>query len=347
MLLRFIFCSLLLIFLLCNLAISEELSIVIVGDMMFGAELAQIMDREGSLAPFAGVIDTLKSADITFGVLEGVISERGEKDLNKAVTYRSKPSTARGLSNAGFDIISLATPHILDYGKEGFLDTLEFLSWYGIKYVGAGRNLREAKQPIIIDAKGTKIAFLAYYRGFQFDKTFFAKEDQIGPAFPVFEDLEKDVSNAKAQSDFVIAFIHWGARTNGSEVTERQRLYAQKLIDSGVDFVIGQKLNILQGVEIYNGKPIFYSLGDFIYGTYAKKEPYGFMLRLIISDKKLIRTEVIPISISDAISGSFLPEHIEGQKVQDAINVLNKLSEEFGTTIIIKDNFGVIEQKEN
>lgn len=339
---RFIFCGFYLLFLLCSFAISEEISVVIVGDMMFGAELAQIMDREGSLAPFAGVIDTLKNADIAFGILEGVISERGEKDQNKAVTYRSKPSTARGLSNAGFDVISLATPHILDYGKEGFLDTLEFLSWYGIKYVGAGRNLSEAKQPIIIDAKGIKIAFLAYYRGFQFDKTFFAKEDQIGPAFPIFEDLEKDVANAKEQSDFVIAFMHWGAKTNGNEITDRQRLYAQKLIDSGANFVIGQKINTLQGVEIYNGNPIFYSLGDFIYGTYAKKEPYGFMLRLIISDKKLISTEVIPISISDAISGSFLPKHIKGEKVQSAIDVLNKLSEELGTAIIIEDDLGII-----
>ncbi len=345
MILRCIFCSLSLFIFLCSSVMSEEVSVVIVGDMMFGAELAQIMDREGSLAPFAGVIDTLKNADITFGALEGVISERGEKDQNKSVTYRSKPSTARGLSNAGFDIISLATPHIMDYGKEGFLDTLEFLSWYGIKYVGAGRNIKEAKQPIIIDAKGTKVAFLAYYRGFQFDQTFFAKEDQIGPAFPVFEDLEKDIANTKEQSDIVIVFMHWGARTNGNEVTGRQRLYAQKLIDSGADIVVGQKINILQGVEIYNGKPIFYSLGDFIYGTYAKKEPYGFILRLIISDKKFIRTEIIPISISDATTGSFLPEHIKGEKVQNAINILNNLSEEFGTNIQIIDEIGVLDIK--
>ncbi len=343
MLLRIVFCSL--CFLYFSFAISEEISIVIVGDMMFGAELAQIMDREGSIAPFTGVIDTLKGADITFGVLEGVISERGEKDQNKTITYRSKPQTARGLSNAGFDIISLATPHIMDYGKEGFIDTLEFLSWYGIKYVGAGMNIKEAKQPVIIEAKGTKVAFLAYYRGFQFDKTFFAKENQIGPAFPVFEDLEKDIANAKEQSDIVIVFMHWGARTNGNEVTGRQRLYAQKLIDSGADLVIGQKINILQGVEVYNGKLIFYSLGDFIYGTYAKKEPYGFMLRLVISDKKIIRSEIIPISISDATTGSFLPKHVDGEKAQSAINILNKLSEEFGTNIMIMNGLGVIEQR--
>lgn len=345
MLLRLIFWSLfLIIFSYCS-AISEEVSVIIVGDMMFGTELAQIMDREGSLAPFAGVINTLKNADITFGVLEGVISERGEKVQNKSITYRSKPSTARGLSNAGFDVISLATPHIMDYGKEGFFDTLEFLSWYGIKYVGAGRNIKEAKQPVIIDVKGTKIAFLAYYRGFQFDQTFFAKEDQIGSAFPVFEDLEKDIADAKEQSDIVIAFMHWGARTNGNEVTERQRLYAQKLVDSGADLVIGQKINVLQGVEIYNGKPIFYSLGDFIYGTYAKKEPYGFILRLIISDKKFIRTEVIPISISDATTGSFIPEHIKGERLQNAISILNKLSEEFGTSIQIIDEIGILNIK--
>jgi len=114
----------------------DESSIIIVGDIMFGADIAQIIDREGSsLVPFAGVLPTIRDADITFGTFEGVISTRGESVADKSVTYRSKPSTARSLSNTGFDVVSLATSHIMDYGDTGFLDTLEALTFYGVRYV--------------------------------------------------------------------------------------------------------------------------------------------------------------------------------------------------------------------
>ena len=223
---------------------SQEISVVVVGDMMFGSDVSRIMDREGSLAPFSGVVQLLKDADITFGILEGGIGTRGEGLQDKEHTFRSKPSAARGLANAGFDVVSLANPHIMDYGEEGLLDTLEFLSWYNVKPVGGGGDLESAKKPVIFTVKGVKVAFLAYYKGDQYDPVF-AKEDKPGPAFPVYGELEKDVAAAKKQSDFVIVSIHWGIRPEGSKenvLTSRQKLYAQKLIDSGADVVLGQWL---------------------------------------------------------------------------------------------------------
>ena len=336
-----IFCFLLLPNLISP-SIVDESSVVIVGDIMFGSELGQLMDREGSTAPFAGVLPILKNADITFGTFEGVISTRGEPAKDKKVVFRSKPSSARGLANSGFDVVSIATPHILDYGDEGFIDTLEYLSWYGVKYVGAGMNLQEARMPVIISAKDTKVGFISYYRGSQFDRLFFASENKLGPALPIYEELSSDILKAKAESDIVVVSIHWGARVEGPEITDRQKLYAQKAIDSGADIVIGQKLNTLQGFEIYKGKPIFYSLGDFIYGTYAKQSAYGYILRLILSEKKLKKLEIIPVSISDAKTGSYLPTMINGQSAEDALKMLEELSKEFNTKIDIKDDIGII-----
>ena len=144
------FAPLLLYFLLCILlssgALCEEISVAVTGDMMFGPDIGRIVDREGSLAPFSDTVDILRDADFTFGFLEGGISTRGEPIEDKEHTFRSKPSAARGLANAGFDVVSLATPHIMDYGEPGLLDTLEFLSWYGIKYAGAGKDLTEARK---------------------------------------------------------------------------------------------------------------------------------------------------------------------------------------------------------
>lgn len=322
-------------------ALSQEISITVVGDMMFGPDVSRIMDREGSLAPFAGTVQFLRDADITFGVLEGGIGTRGEPLQGKEHTFRSKLSAARGLANAGFDVVSLANPHIMDYGEEGFLDTLEFLSWYGVKYVGGGVNMEAARKPLILTAKDVKVAFLAYYRGSQFDQSF-AKESKPGPAFPVYGELERDVAAARTQADLVIVSIHWGAQVEASEVTGRQKLYAHKLIDSGADAVIGQRLHTLQGIEIYKGKPIVYSLADFIYGTYAKKVPIGFILRFVFSRSRPLRIEITPLSTSNAKTGSYFPAVLSGQAAQDAITTLDKLSRSLGTDIQISDDIGII-----
>ena len=323
--------------------LAQEISIAVVGDIMFGPEVARVMDKEGSLVPFSGTAQLLRDADIAFGILEGGIGTRGEPLQDKEHTFRSKPSAARGLANAGFDVVSLANPHIMDYGEEGFLDTLEFLSWYGVKYVGGGINLEMARKPLIFTAKGAKVAFLAYYRGSQFNQSF-AKEGKPGPAFPVYAELEKDVAEAKAQSDLVIASIHWGIQVEkGEAVTSRQKLYAHKLIDSGADAVIGQWLHTLQGIEIYKGKPIIYSLGDFIYGAYAKKLPIGFILRFVFLHTKPLRIEVTPLSTSDAKTGSYFPIALHEQAARDAIATLGKLSRELGTNIQVNGDTGIVD----
>lgn len=320
-----------------------ESSIIIVGDIMFGSDVAQIIDREGSsLVPFAGVLPMLRDADIAFGTFEGVISTQGEPITNKAVTYRSKPSTARSLANAGFDVISLGTSHILDYGDAGFLDTLNALSMYGVQYVGAGKNLQEARNTIVLPTNDAKIGFLGYYRGNQFDRLFFAGENKLGPALPILEELDQDILKAKSVSDIVVVSMNWGPRVSDDSVGDRQRIYAQKLIDSGADFVIGQRINTLQGIEIYKGKPIFYSLGDFIYGTYANRSPYGYIIKLVVSDKKIARVEIIPISLSNAKTGTNFPELINGEPAQSALIMLQKLSEKFGTEFQIEGDIGII-----
>jgi len=326
-------------------AVSEEISIAVVGDMMFGSDVSRIVDKRDSLVPFAGTVEILRDADITFGVLEGGIGTRGEALYGKEHTFRSSPSTARGLSNAGFDVVSLANPHIMDYGEEGFLETLEFLSWYAVKYVGGGKNIEEARKPLILTAKNVKVAFLAYYRGSEFDKAF-AEEDKPGPAFPIYGDLEKDVAAAKAQADVVIVSIHWGAQTETGEINRRQSLYAHRFIDSGADAVIGQRLHTLQGIEIYKSKPIIYSLGDFIYGTYAKKLPTGFIPRLIFSSSKLLRIELTPLSTSNVRTGSYFPLILHNQAAKDAIATLEKLSQGLGANIRMDGDIGIIEPGE-
>jgi poly-gamma-glutamate synthesis protein (capsule biosynthesis protein) len=309
--------------------------------MMFGSDISRIMDTKGSLVPFGDTVQILKEADITFGVLEGGIGTRGEPSQDKEYTFRSRPSAARGLANAGFDIVSLANPHIMDYGEKGLLDTLEFLSWYSVRYVGAGVDLQNARKPVLMETDKLKVAFIAYYRGSEFDPIF-AREAKPGPAFPAYDEIDQDIAKAKTQADVVIVSVYWGYETQDGSITSRQKLYAHKFVDSGADAVLGQRLHTLQGIEIYKGKPIIHSLGDFIYGTYAKKIPIGFIIRLVFVDKNVKRLEIIPVSTSDAKTNSYFPEILYGEESQNAIKALTDLSQEFGTDIRMEENVGIV-----
>ena len=128
----------------------------------------------------------------------------------------------------------------------------------------------------------------------------------------------------------------------GNEIPGRQKLYAHKLIDSGADVVLGQRLHTLQGIETYKGKHIVHSLGDFIYGTYAKKVPIGFILKFAFSRHKLLRIDITPLSTSDTRIGSYFPAVLRGPAARDALTTLGKLSAELGTSIQINGDTGII-----
>ena len=106
--------------------------------------------------------------------------------------------------------------------------------------------------------------------------------------------------------------------------------------------VIGQWLHTLQGIEIYKGKPIVYSLGDFIYGTYAKRIPIGFILKFVFSDSKPVKVEIIPLSTSDVETGSYFPKVLHGQAARDAVTKLGDLSQGLGTKVQIDNGIGII-----
>ncbi|MBD3182542.1 hypothetical protein GF312_09640 [Candidatus Poribacteria bacterium] len=322
-------------------AYSQEFSIVLVGDMMFGTEIARFVNRECSLAPFGDAVELLESGDVTFGSVEGAITTRGQRAEDEEYTFRSRPSAARGLANVGFDVISLANPHILDYGSQGLADTLEFLAWYGIKPVGAGMNWIEAKKPAILQVGDIKIAFIAYYRGGQFDEIF-AKGNKPGAAFPAIGELENDVAKAKENADLVIVSMHWGFKLENSEPTSRQVLYAHKLIDAGADAVIGQRLHQLQGIEIYKGKPIIYSLGDFIYGTYAKKLPLAFVVKVKFSEMKPSYVEIIPFANSDTKNQDYFPRTLKDEAAIKALDTIAELCIPLGTDIQMEDSTVII-----
>lgn len=257
--------------------VNEALTLMGTGDLL--------VDRGKPETIFDNVRDTLCNADITFGNSEQTYAEGGY--LIRGHGTNSEPRILPAVQSAGFDIISLANNHALDWGKEVLLDTMILMEKSGLPYVGVGNNLHEARQPVIIERKGTKVGFLAYSSvhpdGYE------AKEDRPGLApvrvwtiyeqtdyqpgtpprivtIPYPEDLkamEEDIKALKPQVDLVVISMHWGLHIVPRIIPDYCYTVGHAAIDAGADMVMGCHPHICKGIEMYKGKAIFYSTGNF------------------------------------------------------------------------------------
>ena len=134
---------------------SYQVSLVAVGDIMLARKVERLMQAHGTDYPFARIEHKLQEADITFGNLESPLSERGSPLPGKGICFRARPEMAARLKQAGLDVLSVANNHALDYDTDAFLDTLELLRSSQIEPVGGGRNIDEARQPVIIEKNGS------------------------------------------------------------------------------------------------------------------------------------------------------------------------------------------------
>lgn len=245
--------------------------------------------RNDPASAFAHSASVLKEPDILFGQLEVNLSQKGTP--SPAAPSAQKPPTnlAPVLRSAGFDIMSFANNHHLDMGAVNFLDTLTIARQNDIRLVGVGKDISEARQPVIMQEKGLKIAFLAYSSilpvGYWATEerpgcapirvqTLYEKADAYFPGSPAetytyaykpdLQAMVEDIEKVRPVADIVVMSIHWGLHFMPALLTMDQREVGHVAIDAGVDLVLGHHAHILKGIEVYKGKVIFYSLGNFI-----------------------------------------------------------------------------------
>ncbi|WP_290871225.1 CapA family protein [Aquabacterium sp.] len=232
------------------------------GDVMLADGPGRVI-RQGR-DPFAHVASRLAEADLRIANLECVIA-RGGKALAKPWTFRAHPRALPVLQRH-VDLVSLANNHSGDYGVAAFAEMLDRLDRAGLAYVGGGHNLREAHRVRIVERKGLKIALLAANE--MFPRRFEAGDTTPGIAWAEDAQLLHDVRTARAQADIVIPYLHWG--TEGDEQAhERQRALARRLIEAGADAVVGTHPHLVQDTEVYQGKPIAYSLGNAVFDGFS------------------------------------------------------------------------------
>ncbi len=259
-----------------------EISVLGVGDL--------VVNREDPDSMFAHCGATLRKGDITFGQLETNYTERGAALPQARLPLRAPPKNATALKNAGFDVVSYAANHHMDWGAIALTDTIALIKQLGIKIIGAGENIEAARKPPIFDVKGTKIAFLAYSSILPIGYWAEANRPGAAPlrAWTVYEEVEpgspglhtrvhtfankadkaamlEDVKKAKAKADVLIMSCHWGVHFKHAEIADYEKEIAYEALDAGVDAIFGHHAHILKGIEVYKGKPIFYNLGNFAF----------------------------------------------------------------------------------
>ena len=271
-----IFCS---ACLWCVQVLAQSVSVVVVGDIMLEGGPMRAMLRGQD--PFASFAPLFKSADVRVGNLECVVATVGSVEPDKPNTFRVPPSTLKYVRKH-FDAVGLANNHSGDFGPKAFTQMVGLLKREGLGYYGGGLNLSEAHTPWVVERNGVRIAFLGYNE-FQ-PRNFEADHDRAGIAWSEDEQVVRDIAAARTQwrADVVIPIMHWGWEE--AKANPRQRALARRMIDAGADAVIGGHPHQVQDTDVYKGKPIFYSLGNFVFEGFTDKvNNIGWALRMEVS----------------------------------------------------------------
>lgn len=271
-----------------NIALAEDIHMLFVGDVMLDELPGKLIQRGGD--PFASFANLFQQADIKIGNLECAIGTRGRRE-KKVYTFRANPRVTQVIKKY-FSAVSLANNHSGDYGPQAFATMLDLLDREHIAYFGGGRDIRSAHQPYIVESHGKKIAILGYDEFLP--RSFEALTDRPGVAWSDDDYVLYDIKNAKTkyQADIVIVYPHWGWEYQKT-ASQRQVRLAHLMIDAGADIVIGGHPHVTQNIETYKGKPVFYSLGNFVFNGFEDLDTTtGWALELTISADKQIDWKV-------------------------------------------------------
>lgn len=323
---------------------SGAVRLLLVGD-------TNLQNRKEPSSAFAHVLPTLQGADVLFGHLEGPLrtpsSDPDDPDIpHKPGWKHSEPRMVEGLLAAGFDAVSCASN--VTYGKGVVESTLSTLDTAGIAHCGIGRNLHEARQPAIIETKGMHIGFLSY------TSVFWPYQHAAGPdspgvatvkattayqpdrralempgAAPIIVTtpdpaelaaMENDVRTLRERVDILVLSCHWGV-SSSSEPADYQRVMAHRAIEAGADIIMGHHPHVLQPIEVYKGKPIFYSVGNFAFDWEKMRHRHkdGLLLSCLIRQGILKQVSFVPVRRDDNNFITILHPAETGQEIIERV----------------------------
>jgi poly-gamma-glutamate capsule biosynthesis protein CapA/YwtB (metallophosphatase superfamily) len=315
----------------------------------FDAQLEAGASRE-QLWPLycSGVAGILHRADAVVVNLECPFTEQGVM-IPKNFNFRARPELIEILKAGRIDVVTLANNHTMDYGVVGLQDTFRTLKEAGIAHFGAGMTLGQARRPAIVERQGLTIGFLGYYFQTAADmlepRELFATKTQAGVAGCYVDPrcirqlVKEDVSALIPSVDAVIVYFHWG-KEGSLTVQEYQIRLAHLCIDLGCKAVLGAHPHRFQGVEVYREAPIFYSLGNFVYG--GRKDPQdklSAIALLRLSKNQPVTTELIPIQFTRWPEAPYQPIVLVETERDQALERIAALSAGFPATLPVLESY--------
>ena len=320
-------------------------TIVGVGDIMLSGSAKPVLRKKGYNCSFEDIelSKLIRNADLAFANLECPVTKKGKAFKDKKFVFRADPASIKAVRRTGFDMLSLANNHIMDYGEEGLSSTINYCSKSGVVYSGAGTDLAKARKISILKRKGITYGLLSY--SMTYPKEFWATSERAGAAYGERNAVIEDIKNAKKEADVVIVSFHWG-----EELAEKPRGYqvemAHTAIDYGADIVFGHHPHVPQPIEIYKGKPVFYSLGNYAFGSYSRKTPISFAARVVLEKDRIYSIRLYPI-IVDNYEVMFKPTSARKGRAKEIICYLDEISQPFGTEIICRNGVGIVNMEKS
>lgn len=260
----------------------ETVNIAVTGDVMFARKMPAVLDSGES--PFRYVENVTKAADMLLVNFENPATTSSNA-VKGDVPLKANPKYVPLLASANEIVVaSQANNHALDYGEVGMNDSIKNLKDAGIHVIGAGVNQSEASKPVYIDIKDRKVAILNYM-----DSNNFQEYASIMPAATAnssgYSGYDTELAQSQVEearengASIIIAYLHYGNEYSRSP-NEDQKKISHELINDGADIVIGTHAHVTQGVELYNGKPIYYNLGNFIFDQSNTATHVSYFLNL-------------------------------------------------------------------
>lgn len=276
---------------------ADAIRLAFCGDILLSEHVLRAYDEQGEVS---GILDERllnagKSADLFVVNQEFPFGTGGKPAPDKQFTFRVAPERCSIFNELGIDLVSLANNHSLDYGRDCLAETFRTLELHQINYMGAGNDLARAKALQRYQIKGKTIGFLAASRVIPtYDWNASSSQSGLFTSYDPSALLE-EITKAQQECDFTVVYVHWGLERR-AEPEPYQSELARQCIDAGADLVVGAHPHVLQPISYYKGKPIVYSLGNYLFGSSISET---MLLIAELSPDGNLRLSCIPASSKD------------------------------------------------
>jgi poly-gamma-glutamate synthesis protein (capsule biosynthesis protein) len=260
--------------------------------------------------------------DAMMANLENAVT-RSVDSVEKEFVFKMNSEYLSQLLSAGISIVNCANNHTADFGVEGIVETIQQLDSAGIRHVGIGRNLAEARKPVILKVNGVRIGFLGYGGV----RAYIASETKPGTTSPSKWLILDDIKRLRSRVDFIIVNLHWGEEL-ATQPDSSQITLAHRIVDGGADLIVGHHPHVLQGIERYHGKVIAYSLGNFVFGGNSRSANSETAVLKAQFTKRTMEVQAVPVHVRN-----WRPEPADSSTAHRVLQRLHERSQVFFETI--------------